>query len=352
MAERRSRYRAGADAAPRLRVEPAMRHPLRGRRRGPVGRRTVAQVGASARARRGAAAPRLPLRRPDCGRCGVPVDGRRIEADLQAAATAARVAGGRLSDRLRLGFPPVESHVDVLSVLIERLRALAPEVEVEVRYQSASASLCQLHGGGLDAAVLALPVGSDDGPARVPLRCASELQLVMAERHPLADVPDLEFAHLAGHLVFVPSPQEDGVTANWLGDRLAAVQPSPSCREVPVALLMRPQLLLEREGGVVFRWPDLVSEEPRDGLVFRSIQVPEPPLELVLAAPEEDSSPLVIEVLRLAREPAGQHHAARLSWTNRASVVAGRPSSRGTSSVTLAARPSRVVTSMTSCTRT
>ena len=224
-------------------------------------------------------------------------DARALLADLDAAvATARRIDAGQ-TGRLRIGFVG-SALVSVLPAIVQRFRAVRPQVEVELRERSTSEQVEALASGAIDVGFVPLPVDETGLRAEVLLRERTVAALPAA--HPLARMRRIPLSRLAAEpFVMFPNAQAPGFHDRLITS-LTAVSGSPP-RVVQEAAEMQTIVGLVATGIGVSLVPASVQHLALQGVAYRQV-TSGPAVEQAAITRANEESPVVAAFLGVARE--------------------------------------------------
>ncbi|WP_314187382.1 LysR substrate-binding domain-containing protein [Paracoccus yeei] len=236
---------------------------------------------------------------------------RRILASLDAAWRETRLVGAGGAGRLRIAFVGSASH-GVLPTLIKSYRSFYPDVELALSALNNAELQLALISREIDVAV-ARPELKDEEFRSEPL-CRERLILALPDNSPLAALPEVPFADLAGQ-TFVLYPR----------------RPRPSYADVVLGICEREgftpgrleltqdfqsAISLVSVGVGLSVVPESVAQTTRPGVTYRPYAGYNPGTGLTVHARLDNRSPQVMNFLEVTRKFA------------RNAQVAGRGSSR------------------------
>ncbi len=226
---------------------------------------------------------------------------KAVLADAARAADAARVAGGLMAGRLRVGFPTA-LHLDHLAPVVRAFREQFPRVEFNFAYGLQESQMRGVREGTLDVAYVNLPSplhGMDHGVIwRLPF------EVVMPARHPLARRKSLELRDLAGEdFVFCTRESRPAFYDEFFrhcaneGFRPQVVQEVGGYPSTMLALIGL--------GVGLSVLPHFERAEGIRGLVWRTLARPKLWADFALVWPRKVASPLLLEFVQLAQRMLG-----------------------------------------------
>jgi DNA-binding transcriptional LysR family regulator len=224
-------------------------------------------------------------------------EARRVLADAEKAARAAKRAARGETGHLRVGFTGTAAYNEHVSGLIRRFREAYPDAEIALHEATSGVLLDALEAGQLDVAIVR-PVRRvadvvqqrdwHDEPMYVALplahRLASRQRVALAE---LADEPFVQVPRVAGGTLF-----DDIVAAcAAAGFEPKLAQPAPQ---------MASAVTLVAAGLGISIVPKAITRVRVAGVVYRSLEARGLRARLALASRREESSAVVRNFLALA----------------------------------------------------
>ncbi len=246
---------------------------------------------------------------------------RQALATLQAGIDGARRAGGPDAAHLRIGFV-AQGASELQAPLLRALRERFPHTTVEMRSFAFSDPLGGLLSGESDVAILPNPPAH---PAVRLERILDEPRICLVPvDHPLAQRRSLVPADLAGlPAIVVRGHDTDPLIRAWIAAHTLVDEVGP--RPVGAVVETPEEWLQAAEAGAGFTTTpaSVVRFYPRPGLCAVPVQ-DVPPLALVIGWRRElDGTPLVRELLALARAAARDADALTRGSSPAASAPSG-----------------------------
>jgi DNA-binding transcriptional LysR family regulator len=231
---------------------------------------------------------------------------RLIQTEDQALGDLRAYLSGIIG-RLRIAYQAA-GDIPTAASLIAEYRQRFPAVEVDTVSGSSGPNLQLLEGHAVDAAFCLMPAVKPDGIASLTIR-REEVGLAVRADHPLAEMDPVPVERLRGEPMGLPpaaaNPNLIGTLRRWLvrhtGDELNVVSEDPTDLAMQTVAKSASAAIL-----IVLRYAPM---PPPDGIVYRSLS-PAPLIEFGLAYRSDDPSPIVANMVQLARELAGPDSSA------------------------------------------
>lgn len=224
-------------------------------------------------------------------------EARRILSDVERATDMVQAAGRGETGRLSLGFVGSAAD-DFLPRFLQKFRERYPEVVVVLEEGTTAQQVEGLRTGRLSAGLVRPPLMVSGLASQVVLQEA--LVVALPEGHPLTQSATVPLEVLRDEeFIFFPRHLGPGLYDEVL---LACAQAEFAPQIVMETARMQTIVGLVAAGMGVSLVPASVENLGRKGVVYRPIEAYAPRVELALAWHQDTARPLLMNVLRLARE--------------------------------------------------
>jgi len=223
---------------------------------------------------------------------------RSILRAANDAMALARQAGAGRQGRLRIAYSNWSDR-GVPPAIIDRFRAEHPRAELSLSMQYDEQCRIQLRSKEIDAAFFWMPMGEHEDLAWQPVG-SEPLMVAVPERHPLAGVDYVTPGQVAAQpLVWFARHWSPGWWDTVIGGVFGrhGLTPNVIVEEASQESMVRGVLAV---AGVTIVTASTARQLRIDDVVYRPFTEPCPAVEIGLAWRAEDSSPLLMSLVRIA----------------------------------------------------
>lgn len=220
------------------------------------------------------------------GRALIP-EARRLLSDVERTARIVRHAGDGTVGRLAIGFVPSAAN-GALPVTLRRYRKRCPGVELTLLERAPDDLVHQLHERRIDVALMFAPL-MDEALSAVPV-CTEHLIVALPKRHRLATADSVDLHDLASDPLILPTRHETPGLYSRIRRLFEeeGIEPVVVQREVWMMQTIIGLVAAEIGAAVV---PSSAATLHRDGVVYRPLNRPAAPIEMIAAWRSDVSSP-------------------------------------------------------------